>query len=95
MIYLIRHGQTVHNAEGRFQGGLDSPLTELGRAQARAVGKTLAGLVGPETPIVSSPLGRARQTAEIVRATVGLTAPIQLDARLAEITVGDLQILDR
>jgi len=89
MIYLIRHGQSVHNAEGRFQGGLDSPLTELGRAQARAVGETLAGLVDPQTPIVSSPLGRAIETAQIVKAAVGLSGPIQLDPRLAEITVGE------
>ena len=88
MIYLIRHGQTEFNREGRFQGACDSALTELGAAQARAYGRRLAALVTPETPIVASPLGRARATAGIVRETAGLTGPIALDARLAEISMG-------
>ena len=41
-IYLFRHGETVWNAERRAQGHLDSPLTETGRAQARAMGRALA-----------------------------------------------------
>jgi broad specificity phosphatase PhoE len=88
MIYLIRHGQTAFNAEGRFQGAQDSPLTELGQAQAAAVGRRLGELVGPDCPIVSSPLGRARQTAQIVREEAGLRAEITFDQRLAEITLG-------
>jgi probable phosphoglycerate mutase len=88
MIYLIRHGQTEFNREGRYQGACDSPLTELGRAQARAFGRRLADLVARETPIVSSPLGRARATAEIVRETAELTGPIAFDARLAEVSMG-------
>ena len=88
MIYLIRHGQTEFNRVQRFQGACDSPLTELGRAQARAFGRRLADLVGRETPIVASPLGRARATAEIVREAAGLDGPIGLDARLAEVSMG-------
>ena len=88
MIYLIRHGQTEFNRAQRYQGACDSPLTELGRAQAHAFGRRLAGLVATETPVVSSPLGRACATAEIVRETAGLAAPIALDARLAEISMG-------
>ena len=41
-IFLFRHGETVWNAEKRAQGYLDSPLTAAGRAQARAMGETLA-----------------------------------------------------
>lgn len=88
MIYLIRHGETAFNAEGRFQGALDSPLTEHGQAQAAAVGRTLARLVSPDAPMVCSPLGRARQTAEIVRQTAGLIGAFELEPRIAEISIG-------
>ncbi|HEX3406522.1 MAG TPA: histidine phosphatase family protein [Caulobacteraceae bacterium] len=88
MIYLIRHGQTEFNRAQRYQGAGDSPLTELGRAQARAFGRRLAGLVAPETTLIASPLGRARATAEIVRQVAGLAGPIAFDARLAEISMG-------
>ena len=46
MIYLVRHGRTVFNQEGRYQGGLDSPLTPLGLGQAARVGRLLRGLIG-------------------------------------------------
>jgi broad specificity phosphatase PhoE len=89
MIYLVRHGQTEFNMIGRFQGGLDSPLTALGRRQAQTVGRTLAGLVQADTPMVVSPLGRAVATAQIIRAAAGLTGPLTFDPRLAEITIGE------
>jgi probable phosphoglycerate mutase len=88
MIYLIRHGQTEFNREQRYQGAADSPLTALGRAQARAVGLRLAELVAPATPIVASPLGRAAATAQIIRETAGLTGAVAFDARIAEISMG-------
>ena len=89
MIYLIRHGQTEFNREGRYQGRVDSPLTALGRDQATRVGALLATLIDdPATWRFScSPLGRAVQTARIVQAAVGLADPT-LDARLAEISLG-------
>lgn len=89
MIYLIRHGQTEFNMIGRFQGGLDSPLTALGRRQACAVGRALTSLVEADTPMVVSPLGRATATARIIRETAGLTRPLTTDARLAEISIGE------
>ncbi len=88
MIYLIRHGQTEFNRDGRFQGACDSPLTALGEAQAQQVGRRLAELTGLDTAIVSSPLGRAHATAAIIRESAGLTAQIALDARLAEVSMG-------
>lgn len=88
MIYLIRHGQTEFNLIGRFQGGLDSPLTRLGAEQARAVGRRLADLAEPTTPMVCSPLGRTRETARLIRETAGLIGPLTFDARIAEITIG-------
>lgn len=89
MIYLVRHGQTAFNAEGRLQGHVDSPLTELGRAQAAMAGAALARLTSGEAGwrIISSPLGRARDTAEAIRAA--LAAPeVEIDERLIELSWG-------
>lgn len=90
MIYLLRHGRTAFNEEGRLQGHVDSPLTELGHSQARRAGTTLARLIGEPAGwrIVSSPLGRARATAEAVRQALGLET-VEVDARLIELSWGD------
>lgn len=90
MIYLVRHGETEFNRERRLQGHVDSALTELGLRQAQAVGALLRDLIGgePGWRIVSSPLGRARRTAEIVAEALGLTE-IETDARLIELSWGD------
>lgn len=88
MIYLVRHGQTAFNAEGRMQGHLDSPLTDLGLAQARAFGALLGGLIAKpaEWRLISSPLGRARSTAaQIGRA---LNLPVETDPRVIEVSFG-------
>jgi probable phosphoglycerate mutase len=97
MIYLVRHGQTEFNRDGRFQGQVDSPLTELGIAQARAVGERLAALAAAdpgEWLIETSPLGRARRTAEIIAETMGLPAPV-IEPRLTEVSYGDMESLTR
>ena len=60
-VYLARHGQTVWNAQERYQGRLDSPLTDVGRAQAEATAETM-GDRGIER-LLCSPLGRARAVA--------------------------------
>ena len=78
MLIVVRHGQTQHNADGLLLGRLDPPLTELGRAQASA----LAAAVGPVDRVVSSPLLRARSTAE----AFGL--PVEVDERWIEIDYG-------
>lgn len=97
MIYLVRHGQTEFNHEGRFQGHLDSPLTALGRDQARRIGDRLRGLVGDiaAVALISSPLGRTLRTAEIIRDRLGLRAEIEIEPRLIEITVGAWEGLTR
>jgi probable phosphoglycerate mutase len=89
MIYLVRHGQTEFNRERRIQGHVDSPLTELGVRQAKAVARLLADLIRDPDGwrIVSSPLGRARSTAEIVAGKLG-GLPVELDARLQEMSWG-------
>jgi broad specificity phosphatase PhoE len=86
-IYLIRHGETEWNAQGRFQGKLDSALTETGVKQAEAIGRCLAGLDLSLDAFVSSPLGRTRQTAAIIAGSAHLPAA-QCDDRLAEVSLG-------
>ena len=97
MIYLIRHGQTELNREGRYQGRIDSALTALGVAQAEAVGRRLAAIKA-EAPadwrIEASPQGRALRTAQIIAAATGLAAPT-LDERLMEASYGELEGLTR
>ena len=95
-ILLVRHGQTEWNVAGRYQGWGDSPLTPLGIAQAQAIGGRLRGV--PEArdfPIVSSPIGRARRSAELIREQLGSQAPIAFDERLREISLGSWEGLDR
>lgn len=68
---LIRHGQTDWNAERRLQGSTDIPLNDVGRGQAR---EAAAALSGDEwDAIVSSPLGRAAETADLIAAGLGLS----------------------
>ena len=85
MIHLARHGQTAYNAEGRFQGHLPVPLNETGRAQAHALADVVAGI--EVRTLVCSPLLRARETADVVAARIGLTP--EEDARFAETDTGD------
>lgn len=86
-IYLVRHGETEWNGAGRFQGGLDSPLTELGIAQAAACGRRLAAEPRKIDAIFASPLGRTRHTNEIIRA-FGDYPQTRWDVRLREISLG-------
>lgn len=86
-IYLIRHGETEWNAQGRFQGKLDSALTDTGVKQAEAIGRRLAGLNLSFDAFVSSPLGRTRQTAAIIAGCAKLS-DARCDDRLAEVSLG-------
>jgi broad specificity phosphatase PhoE len=90
-LYFARHGETEANRQKRFSGHRDTPLTELGRSQARAEGEILRREVGPRPPLafVSSPLQRARTTMEIVRAELDLPPDgYTIDPRIAEIDLG-------
>ena len=92
ILYLLRHGETEFNLEGRLQGQRDSPLTARGRTQARAHGALLKTLIAePETwRVVASPLGRAMATARLACAELGLPeAAIENDPRLKEIAYGE------
>lgn len=90
-LLVVRHGQSTWNADGRWQGQADPPLSPLGEAQARAAAPALVdmGFVG----VVASDLQRARRTAEILAAPLSLA--VQLDAGLREIDVGDWTGLTR
>ena len=95
-IYLFRHGETVWNAEKRAQGYLDSPLTETGQAQARAMGRTLArelaqaGYTPAHVVVRASPLGRVRETLALAAQEAGLAHDDAChDHRLREMSWGD------
>ena len=94
VIFYIRHGQTDWNAQYRFQGQRDVPLNDTGRAQALDNGRRLAGLIGKAAgfDFFSSPLGRARETMEIIRAAMGLPREgYAIDERLIEASYGELE----
>ncbi len=86
-ILLVRHGQSTWNADGRWQGRADPPLSDLGRRQAEVAADTIAtaGL----TAVWASPLQRAFQTATILADRLGFT--VQSDARLEERDAGEWQ----
>ena len=88
-IYLVRHGETVWNAEGRFQGQLDSPLTHRGREQATQNGMLLARTLAGRTDFAmqTSPLGRTQETTSLIRAHLACTNPT-FEPRIQEVTVG-------
>jgi broad specificity phosphatase PhoE len=95
-IYYIRHGETSWNAQGRLQGAQDVPLNDLGRQQAAQAGHILADLFVRDRRdkstlrFVSSPLGRARSTMELVRGELKLPpSDYALDDRLREIGYGE------
>jgi broad specificity phosphatase PhoE len=83
-ILLARHGETIFNVEGRWQGQSDSPLTERGIAQSRELARALAD--EPIAAVYSSDLGRALNTAREVAKLHTLCA--QTDIRLREIDTG-------
>lgn len=85
LVYLARHGQTAYNHEGRFQGQQAIPLNDTGRAQAAELAERAAGY--GFRALWCSPLLRARETADIVAAKIGLEP--KEDARLMETDAGD------
>ena len=90
-LYFARHGETEANRQKRFSGRMDTPLTDKGRAQARAVGEILKRELGPRPFLnfVSSPLKRAQTTMEIIRTTLDLPPKgFTTDARIEEIDLG-------
>jgi broad specificity phosphatase PhoE len=80
VVYLVRHGRTTLNAKGQLRGRLDPPLDAVGLREAGALGAHFAGL--DVAVVVSSPLRRARQTADAIGSACGLT--VSFDDRLID-----------
>ena len=92
VLYLVRHGQSEWNRIGRIQGRSESPLTELGRQQAAALGRMLGSIL-PDSgiDIVASPLSRAFETATIIAGELGRAAgDVRTDDRINDFDVGVL-----
>jgi probable phosphoglycerate mutase len=90
-IYFLRHGETDWNRAARTQGQTDIPLNDRGRLQARQNGRRLAALIADPASLafLASPLERATETMEIVRAEIGLARNgYSIDPRLQEISFG-------
>jgi 2,3-bisphosphoglycerate-dependent phosphoglycerate mutase len=79
-LIVVRHGETVWNRERRMQGTTDTPLSDVGRSQAQAVGRRLAG--EDFSALYASDLARARETASIIAGHSG--RKLVVDARLRE-----------
>ncbi|SHF01846.1 probable phosphoglycerate mutase [Loktanella atrilutea] len=88
-LYILRHGETVWNREGRMQGHLNAPLTPVGRAQAERQGALLAARDLAGFGFWTSPLLRAVETAAL--ALGAIAAEVRTDDRLREIDVGHWQ----
>ena len=91
LTHLLRHGQTEHTPERRFSGSSDLPLSEMGRAEARAAALSLKdrGIAA----IVCSPLRRCRETAAAAADVLGL--PVEVDDDLRELDFGEWEGLTR
>jgi broad specificity phosphatase PhoE len=81
MLILVRHGESTGNADGLLLGHMDAPLTPRGLAQARTLGPSVAGA----SRVISSPLGRARATAD----ALGTGLPVEIDDRWIEVDYGE------
>ncbi|WP_296973317.1 alpha-ribazole phosphatase [uncultured Dialister sp.] len=84
-LYLVRHGQTVWNSSGRYQGRTDVALSDLGLAQAKQTALWFKDV--PLDGVITSPLIRASKTAEGIADIRHL--PLEKDDRLKELSFGD------
>lgn len=84
ILYVVRHGETDWNREGRYQGQRESHLTATGRAQAQALADALAG--ASISRVITSPLARCVDTAAPLAARLGVN--VEVDSRLIEIAHG-------
>lgn len=87
-LIFIRHGESTGNEKKVYSGQVDEPLTEKGRAQAKAAAKKLSGEdIGA---IITSDLSRARETAEIIQKEIGSDIPMHVHKEFREINAGEL-----
>ncbi len=83
--WIVRHGETLFNQQGRIQGQCDSPLSEKGRDQIKALAQRLKAGTYPDL-IISSDLGRTKETTAII--TSAINRPVVWDARWREVSFG-------
>lgn len=86
---FLRHGESIGNAQSRWQGQSDYALTENGRAQARALAERWQSEGAKFDLIIASPLIRARETAETIATALG--AEVELDSILLERHIGEME----
>jgi len=86
---FLRHGESVGNAQSRWQGQSDYPLTERGRAQARALAERWKAEAVKFDLAIASPLGRAKETAEIIASV--LDVRVELDPIWMERDIGEME----
>lgn len=84
LLVLVRHGESVWNAEGRLQGHLDAPLSGRGRAQVLSLAPAIAQLEVPGERVICSDLGRARETAALLSLDPGRYDPAWREIDLGE-----------
>ena len=90
-IYMLRHGETDWNIEGRLQGRMDIPMNESGKEQIKAIGQFLKDSGFCVGRIISSPLLRAKQTTEIISKVIDFEGNISFDELLLERSFGKLE----
>ena len=86
---FLRHGESIGNAESRWQGQSDYPLTDRGRAQAQALAERWKSEAVKFDLIIASPLVRAKETAEIIAFALG--ANVEVDSILLERNIGEME----
>ena len=86
---FLRHGESLGNAQARWQGQSDYPLTERGRAQAHALAERWKSEHMKFDLVLASPLGRAKETAEIIAST--LNVKMDLDPIWLERAIGEME----
>ena len=89
---FLRHGESIGNAESRWQGQSDYPLTEKGRAQAHALAERWKSEDVKFDLAITSPLIRAKETAEIVASA--LNVKVEYDPICMERHIGEMEGLD-
>lgn len=87
ILTLVRHGQTAANVDRVWHGSIDTPLSGVGRDQARRLGAHLAAMHRDVTAVYASPLSRARDTALAIASTFSLE--VRSDHDLAEFSLGE------
>lgn len=87
LLTLVRHGETSANVDGVWHGSIDTALTPRGRRQAAVVARHLAATRADARAVYSSPLARARETADAIAA--GLRLEVALEEHLREYDLGD------